>query len=133
MRTSGTSTHGSASSVAQVRAIGTNTSSAVKWWLPVPHSPDTVQVSSIAISDSGEHHRAQPPLPVDFLETVAEQPVAVQASAGETPPPAHPVATVDAFGHAGRREHPSDGHVGALGEDGVERRPGQPGEIAPGA
>ena len=49
-RNSGMSMHGGDSMVGKVRSAGTSTASAAKWWLPVPHSPDTVHVSSISTS-----------------------------------------------------------------------------------
>ena len=48
MRTIGSSMHGSSRSGTNVRSAGTTTSSTWKWWLPVPHSPETCQVSSIS-------------------------------------------------------------------------------------
>jgi hypothetical protein len=52
MRPNGPSTPPS-SKTANVREAGTNVSSIVTSWLPVPHSPDTIHVSIISISAAG--------------------------------------------------------------------------------
>ena len=50
IRTIGVSIDGSSASGAVVCSTGTTTSSTWKWWLPVPWSPETRQVSSITTS-----------------------------------------------------------------------------------
>ena len=96
MRTMGASMHGSSASGANVRSAGTTTSSTWKWWLPVPRSPDTCQVSSIT-TWSGENTamRSCGHAVDDALDAVAEDPVGVLAAAGEAPPAGDAVAAVD--------------------------------------
>ena len=51
IRTIGVSTHGSPSKSRWVRSARTTRSRTEKWWLPLPQSPETVHVSSMATSD----------------------------------------------------------------------------------
>jgi hypothetical protein len=50
IRTIGASRHGGSAKSRKVWSAGTTRSATRKWWLPVPHSPAAVQVSSTCTS-----------------------------------------------------------------------------------
>ena len=131
-RTIGASRHGASAIGSSVRSAGTTTGSTWKWWLPVPHRPDTVHVSSIDDLVGREDGDAQPGDAVDDrLDAVAVDPVGVLAAAGEAPPAAHAVPAVVGGDRAGRVEHAGRDDVGRVGEQLVEGGAGQRGQVAP--
>ena len=92
-----------------------------KSWLPVPHRPDTDQVSLISTSAAGSTiMRIGGWRPSSTMQWAMNQ-WAVLAAAGERPLAGDPEPAIDRRGHARRVEGATQDDVGAVGVHGVER------------